>query len=104
MISYLGLPVILDKLLYDFLDEKRERISLGRVLREDFELECGVLQGSVLSPTLFIIYTNDTNPPVRGNRIVYADDVTQIVGYSGKSKRMVQLETLRSTHKGAKRL
>lgn len=96
-ILHLDLPVCLEKLLCDFLEDRRARIRLGTVLGDSFELQCGVPQGSVLSPTLFTIYTSDAPPPVRVENLnlSYADDVTQIVSYPGRSKLMAQRATIK---------
>lgn len=95
-ILHLGLPAVLERLLCDFLDDRKARIRLGNYLGEHFDLNCGVPQGSVLSPTLFITYTRDSPPPIRGINISYADDVSQITGYRGRSREMAQRETIRN--------
>ncbi len=91
----LKLPVILEKFLCDFLDERRTRISVGTFLGESFDLQCGVPSGSVLSPTLLITCTHDILLPLRATNISYADDISQIVGYQGKSLAMAQRTTAR---------
>lgn len=92
---HLGLPDISEKILCDFLDDRKARVKVGTHLGENFTLSCGVPQGSVLSPTLFIIYTKDLPSPIIGQNIVYADDITQIIGYEGKSKTIMNLRTER---------
>lgn len=86
----LGLPVILKKLLCNFLDGRSARIKLESFLGDSFDIRCGVPQGSVLSPTLFILYTNDAPAAGRGINLSYADDVTHISGYPGRSREIAR--------------
>ena len=94
-ILHLGLPESIERLLCNFLDNKKVRVKMETVLGDSSDLKCGVPQGSVLSPTLFIIYTRDTPTSHTGINISYADDITQIVPYPGKSKEMFRHRTQR---------
>ena len=77
-----------------------QEIRIGEYVGEEFGLESGVPQGGCLSPTLFNFYTHDMPNAERENvNVVYADDVTQIIRYRGRSKNMLRLETQREIGK-----
>ena len=88
-ILQLNLPITLEKLLCDFLDDRTAQIKIQNHKSTTIHLHSGVPQGSVISPTLFTIYTNDIPPTKQGTNIIFADDITAITGYQGKSKKMI---------------
>ncbi len=50
-------------------------------------------QGSVLSPTLYTLFTNDLPQAGPGcTDTLYADDITQIITTISKSKKMMKLK------------
>ena len=49
---------------------------------------CGVPQGSILGPLLFLIYINDIYTAVRCKLLLYADDSALLV--SGKDTQLIQ--------------
>lgn len=98
-ILHLNLPEVAEKLLCNFLDNRNARVKVETLLGEDFEFLFGVPQGSVLSPTLFTVYTYDIPSSHTGINISYADDITQIVPYPRKSKEMLRLRTQREIDK-----
>lgn len=54
-------------------------------MADPFITENGVPQGGCLSPTLFILYTSDMPEPAPySEHIMFADDITQIISYTGK--------------------
>lgn len=88
------LPAYMKQVLCDYLSDRQVQIQIGNYLGPPFELESGVPQGGCLSPTLFIFYTADMPQPTPYSEyIVFADDVTQIVAYPGKSRDLLSLHT-----------
>lgn len=88
------LPTFMKKILCDYLTDRKIHIQIGDYLGPPFEIESGVPQGGCLSPTLFIFYTSDMPQPTPySDYVAFADDVTQIVAYPGKSKEFLALHT-----------
>ena len=92
----MGLPLIIEKITANFLDDRTAKIRLNNQLSGLINIRSGVPQGSILSPTLFILYTSDLTPAGPGcTDVLFADDVTQIVEYHHQSKKMLARRTER---------
>ena len=60
-----------------YLVQRKQFVSFGGHSSKVLTMPCGVPQGSVLGPLLFIIYTNDTpNALTHSKAILFADDTT----------------------------
>ena len=94
-ILHLKLPTIIEKILCDFLVYHTASIRIKNHVGPPFNLSYGVPQGSVISPILYTIYTNDIENSMRNLNICYADDISQVVAYHGKSKKNMNLLTER---------
>ena len=63
-------------LISSFLSNRRLRVVLGRKPSQEYPVNAGVPQGSILGPTLFLLYINDFPDNVICNIAIYADDNT----------------------------
>ena len=76
-LSILGLPLPFIRWIKAFLSDRRAAVSFNGELSKFFRLKAGVPQGSVLSPTLFIIFINDIVAalPKTVQASLFADDL-----------------------------
>ena len=63
-------------LLSSFLSSRWLRVVLDGKSSQEYPFNAGVPQGSILGPTLFLLYINELPDDVIGNIAIYADDTT----------------------------
>ena len=59
-----------------FLSNRRLRVVLGGKSSQEYPVNFGVPQGSILDPTLFLLYINELPDDVICDIAIYADDTT----------------------------
>ena len=62
--------------------------NVGKDFSSHGKLPCGVPQGSILGPLLFLLYVNDTLQAVNSDILLYADDTCLI--YTGKDIKTIE--------------
>ena len=76
------------KLLNSYLSNRRQYVNYGGIDSTLLNITCGVPQGSVLGPLLFIIFVNDiTNVSDLGKFVLFADDLNLFL--SGKDRPLL---------------
>ena len=66
-------------LFYSFLSNRRPRIVLDGKSSQEYAVNAGVPQGSLLRPTLFLLYINDLPDDVISDIAIYADDTISLL-------------------------
>ena len=61
---------------FSFLRNRPLRVVLDRKPLQEYPVNAGVSQGSILGPTFFLIYINDLSDDVICNIAIYVDDTT----------------------------
>jgi hypothetical protein len=71
-----------------YLSERRQLVEVSGTMSSAASITCGVPQGSILGPLLFLIYVNDMSAVVKSKLLLYADDSAILV--SGKNKQDIE--------------
>ena len=66
-----------------YLSDREQLVNIADTSSECRTVSCGVPQGSILGPLLFLTYVNNMKPAVKCKLLLYADDSAPLV--SGKN-------------------
>jgi hypothetical protein len=76
-------------LFKSYLSQRSQYVEIGGVLSNPLDITCGVPQGSILGPLLFLLYINDMSSAITKSKLfLYADDSAII--YSDKSTKEIE--------------
>ena len=71
-----GIPGQIFGLISSFLSNRRLHVVLDGKSSQEYPVNAGIPQGSILVPTLFLLYINDIPDDVICDIAIYADDAT----------------------------
>lgn len=74
--------------LKTYLQNRFQYVSCNNTKSSCLEVSCGVPQGSVLGPLLFLIMANDVGTSVSTEVVLYADDTTIINRHANRSQAL----------------
>ncbi len=57
-----------------YLKERTQKVKVGDTISGSMPIKCGVPQGSILGPLLFLCYVNDMAASTKCKLLLYADD------------------------------
>ena len=77
--KYLGFSKNTITWLKSYLCERKFKIRFSTSYSSPASLLCGVPQGSILAPLLFLLYINDLPQAVVSDSLLYADDTCIII-------------------------
>ena len=87
-----GISGEISDLISSFLSNGRLRVVLDGKSSEEYPVNAGVHQGSILGHTLFLLYINDHPDDIICNIAIYADDTTLYSKCNQASDLWQQLE------------
>ena len=75
-----------------FLSNRRLQVVLDENSSQEYPVKAGVPEGSILGPTVFLLYINDLPGDIFCNVAIYADDTTLYSNCDQTSDLWQQLE------------
>ena len=93
-LEHYGISGNMLELLKSYLNNRRQYTVANGTESEELEINCGVPQGSVLGPLLFILYTNDIQNCTEHTLKLFADDTNGFIfedNHTQLKKKIIKL-------------
>ena len=89
--EFLGFSKSVTLWFKSYLSNRKFKVNLNQTFSEPGDLLCGVPQGSILGPLLFLLYINDMPQSVNCELLLYADDTCLIFQHNDIKEIEIQL-------------
>lgn len=82
-----------------FLNNRFQIVKYGNLYSDPISVSSGIPQNDHLSPTLFLIFTNDVSLSIKNSNLLFADDAKIFKTINSKSDTMLIQSDLNCFHK-----
>ena len=76
--------------LRSYLSDRKQFVDIDGNSSNNGNMQCGVPQGSILGPLLYLLYVNDISKLCRGNILSFADDTTLYMSNSNLNELFLE--------------
>lgn len=86
-LTHYGIRGIAWEWFHSYLSKRSQQVSINNIISNPLSITCGVPQGSILGPSLFLLYINDIyKTSTLARFILYADDTNIFLSHKNPSK------------------
>ena len=78
-LEYYGIRGVVKNWLINYLTDRHQYVEFENSKSDKCKIECGVPQGSILGPLLYLIYVNDIAQCTESHILSFADDTTLVI-------------------------
>ena len=94
-LSHYGIRGVSNRLIRSYLSNRKQYVKIKDSQSEKLSVSCGVPQGSVLGPLLFLIYVNDIAMSApEGNIKLFADDTNAFIEHENINQLLENAQVL----------
>ena len=87
-LNHYGIRGVSNDWFKSYLSNRHQYVSINGYKSGLAAINCGVLQGSVLGPLLFILYINDLNPAIKSCKVHHFSGDTNLLCLSNSIKKL----------------
>ena len=81
-LEYCGVRGISNKWFASYLSNRKQFVSINGYKSNIADVKCGVPQGSILGPLLFLIYINDLHAAIKYSEVHHFADDTNLLNFN----------------------